>query len=131
MASEEHVRLLREGDRRYLIGASKSDLRRHGAKIADERDWPRIREDIEVEMGPSEGGGETSRRSTPRGTLAAGRANVRSTASAVSAGPASACPALGPWALPFAPMENGGPRMACGNRRLATDRAVEAQFAFC
>src|SRR5205085_10148123 len=59
MASEENVRFLREGDRRYLIGASKSDLRRHEARIADERDWMSIREDVEVKLCPSEGGGET------------------------------------------------------------------------
>lgn len=59
MASEENVRFLREGDRRYLIGASKSDLRRHEAKIADERDWTRIREDVEVKLCPTESGAET------------------------------------------------------------------------
>lgn len=59
MASEENVRFLREGDRRYLIGASKSDLRRHEAMIADERDWTRIREDVEVKLCPTENGVET------------------------------------------------------------------------
>lgn len=59
MASEENVRFLREGDRRYLIGASKSDLRRYEAKIAEERDWTRIREDVEVKLCPTESGDET------------------------------------------------------------------------
>lgn len=59
MASEANVEFLREGHRRYLIGASKSDLRRHEAKIADERDWTRIREDVEVKLCPAEGGAET------------------------------------------------------------------------
>jgi len=59
MASEANVEFLREGQRRYLIGASKSDLRRHEAKIADERDWTRIREDVEVKLCPAEGGEET------------------------------------------------------------------------
>jgi transposase len=59
MASEANVRFLREGDRRYLIGASKSDLRRYEAKIAEERDWTRIREDVEVKLCPTESGDET------------------------------------------------------------------------
>lgn len=59
MASEENVRFLSEGDRRYLIGASKPDLRRHEAKIADERGWTRIREDVEVKLCPTENGAET------------------------------------------------------------------------
>jgi transposase len=59
MASEANVEFLREGHRRYLIGASKSDLRRHEAKIADERDWTRIREDVEVKLCPAEDGEET------------------------------------------------------------------------
>jgi transposase len=59
MVSEENVRFLSEGDRRYLIGASKSDLKRHEARIAEEKDWLRIREDVEVKLCPSEHGQET------------------------------------------------------------------------
>ncbi|MFO0985450.1 MAG: IS1634 family transposase [Planctomycetota bacterium] len=59
MASEANVRFLREGDRRYLIGASKSDLRRYEAMIVEERDWTRIREDVEVKLCPTESGDET------------------------------------------------------------------------
>lgn len=59
MASEENVRFLSEGGRRYLIGASKSDLRRHEAKIADERDWESIREDVKVKLCPTDDGNET------------------------------------------------------------------------
>ncbi|MBL8769529.1 MAG: IS1634 family transposase, partial [Planctomycetes bacterium] len=59
MASAENVRFLSEGGRRYLIGASKADLKRHEAKIADEREWTHIREDVEVKLCPTENGEET------------------------------------------------------------------------
>ena len=58
MASEENVAFLREEGRRYLIGARKSDLKRYEARIADERDWTRIRADIEVKLCPTEDGQE-------------------------------------------------------------------------
>ena len=58
MASEDNVRFLRQAGRRYLIGASKSDLRRHEAQIAEQRDWARIREDVEVKLCPTENGEE-------------------------------------------------------------------------
>ena len=59
MVSEKNIAWLREGGRRYLIGASKSDLRRMEARIVDQRDWARIREDVEVKLVPSEDGAET------------------------------------------------------------------------
>jgi transposase len=58
MASEANVAFLREGGRRYLIGARKSDLKRYESRIADERDWTRIRDDIEVKLCPTEDGQE-------------------------------------------------------------------------
>jgi transposase len=59
MVSEKNIAWLRAGGRRYLIGASKSELRRMEARIVDERDWTRIREDVEVKLVPSEDGAET------------------------------------------------------------------------
>jgi len=59
MVSEKNIAWLRAGGRRYLIGASKSDLRRMEARIVDERDWTRIREDVEVKLVPSEDSAET------------------------------------------------------------------------
>ncbi len=58
MASEANVRFLQEGGRRYLMGAAKSDLKRYEARIAEERDWTRIREDVEVKLCPTENGEE-------------------------------------------------------------------------
>lgn len=54
MVSEDNIAFLRESGRRYLIGASKSDLRRHEAKIVDEHDWTHIRDDVEVKLCPGE-----------------------------------------------------------------------------
>lgn len=59
MVSEKNIAWLRAGGRRYLIGASKSDLRRMEARIVDERDWTRIRDDVEVKLVSSEDGTET------------------------------------------------------------------------
>jgi transposase len=59
MVSEKNIAWLRAGGRRYLIGASKSDLRSMEARIVDERDWTRIREDVEVKLVPSEDSAET------------------------------------------------------------------------
>jgi len=59
MASQKNLDWLRSGGRRYLIGASKSDLRRMEARIVEERDWRRIREDVEVKLVQSDDGAET------------------------------------------------------------------------
>jgi transposase len=59
MVSEKNIAWLRAGGRQYLIGASKLDLRRMEARIVDERDWTRIREDVEVKILPSDDSTET------------------------------------------------------------------------
>lgn len=59
MVSEKNVAWLRAGGRRYLIGASRSDLGRMEQRIFEDADWTRIREDVEVKLVPSEDGGET------------------------------------------------------------------------
>jgi transposase len=59
MASEENLKWLREGGRRYVIGAVRSDLRRFEEKIVEAKDWQRIRDDIEVKLCPSPDGDET------------------------------------------------------------------------
>ena len=59
MASEENLKWLREGGRRYVIGAVRSDLRRFEQKIVEAKDWQRIRDDIEVKLCPSPDGDET------------------------------------------------------------------------
>ncbi len=59
MASAKNIAWLRKGGRRYLIGASKSDLGRMEANIVEERDWQRIRQDVEVKLVTSTDGEET------------------------------------------------------------------------
>ena len=59
MVSKKNIAWLKSGGRRYLIGASKSDLSRLEARIAQERDWKRIREDVEVKLVKSEDESET------------------------------------------------------------------------
>jgi len=59
MVSEKNVAWLRAGGRRYLIGASRSDLGRMEQRIVEDADWTRIREDVEVKLVPSEDGSET------------------------------------------------------------------------
>jgi transposase len=59
MVSAKNIAWLKAGGRRYLIGASKSDLARMEARIVEERDWKRIREDVEVKLVKGEDEGET------------------------------------------------------------------------
>ncbi len=59
MVSKRNLKWLKEGRRRYVIGASRSDLRRFEQEIVDRRDWRSIREDVEVKLCPSEDGEET------------------------------------------------------------------------
>jgi len=59
MASEENLKWLRDGGRRYVIGAVRSDLRRFEQKIVEAKDWRLIRDDIEVKLCPSPDGNDT------------------------------------------------------------------------
>jgi transposase len=59
MASEQNLAWLREGGRRYVIGACRSDLRRFERRLVEAKDWQRIRDDIEVKLCPSSDGSET------------------------------------------------------------------------
>ncbi len=59
MASEKNLAWLREGGRRYVIGACRSDLRRFERHLVETRDWQRIREDVEVKLCPGPDGDET------------------------------------------------------------------------
>jgi transposase len=59
MASEENLEWLREGERRYLIGTSKSELRHFEAQLLEKKDWKEIREGVEVKLCEGPGGKET------------------------------------------------------------------------
>lgn len=58
MATEENIAWLKETGRQYLIGTPKAEMKRWAGSLAEESDWRRIREDIEVKVCPSPEGGD-------------------------------------------------------------------------
>lgn len=58
MTSEENIAFLREGDRRYILGTPKSELKKFEMQLL-EGNWTDIRKGLEVKLCPSEGGEET------------------------------------------------------------------------
>lgn len=59
MTSEDNIEFLKEGDRQYILGTPRSELKRYCRQIADERDWKKVRAGIEVKSCPSPDGRET------------------------------------------------------------------------
>ena len=50
MVSAENIAWLNATGRRYLIGTPRSELKRWARQLADQADWRRIREDVEVKI---------------------------------------------------------------------------------
>ena len=59
MASAENIAWLRGSQRRYLIGASKSELKRFAGPLADRRDWRQVRDGVEAKVCAGPDGSET------------------------------------------------------------------------
>lgn len=59
MASEDNIEWLKEGERQYILGTPRSELKRFCRQIADERDWKKVRAGIEVKTCASPDGRET------------------------------------------------------------------------
>jgi transposase len=59
MASAENIAWLRGGQRRYLIGASKSELKKVAGALADRRDWRQVRDGVEAKVCAGPDGSET------------------------------------------------------------------------
>jgi transposase len=59
MVSAENIEWLQAGDRRYVLGTARSELRRWSREIADKNDWQQIREDVEVKVCRGPEGKET------------------------------------------------------------------------
>jgi transposase len=59
MTSAENVAWLQKTQRQYLIGASKSDLKKLAPHLADSRDWQQIRDGIEAKLCEGPDGSET------------------------------------------------------------------------
>ena len=59
MASAENIAWLRSGQRRYVIGASKSELKTFAGQLADRRDWRQVRDGVEAKVCAGPDGSET------------------------------------------------------------------------
>lgn len=59
MVSAENIAWLNETGRRYVIGTPRAELKRWSRELADQNDWRRIREDVEVKLCRGPGGNET------------------------------------------------------------------------
>lgn len=59
MTSAENVAWLQETGRHYLIGASKGDLQKFAAQVADVRDWRQVRDGVEAKLCAGPEGSET------------------------------------------------------------------------
>jgi transposase len=59
MASEENIEWLQQTGRRYLIGTSKSELRKWSRALAESKDWKTVREGIEAKLCRGPDGEET------------------------------------------------------------------------
>lgn len=59
MTSEENLAWLRAGGRRYLLGASRQELRRFAPELADPRDWQDVRDGLQVKLCEGPDGEET------------------------------------------------------------------------
>jgi transposase len=59
MTSAETVAWLQDGQRRYLIGANKNDLKKLAPQLAEARDWQQVRDGIEAKLCTGPDGEET------------------------------------------------------------------------
>src|SRR5580692_8683376 len=59
MVSQANVAWLQQSGRRYLLGASRAELKRWKQELLDERDWNVVREGVEVKLCQGPDGGET------------------------------------------------------------------------
>ena len=59
MTSKANIEWLQEGGRRYLIGATKQELKKFAREIRDERDWQDVRDGVEAKLCKGPNGDET------------------------------------------------------------------------
>lgn len=59
MTSEENLEWMREGNRSYLVGTPKSELRKWEADLVEQRGWKRVRSGLKVKLCASPDGEET------------------------------------------------------------------------
>jgi transposase len=59
MMSAENIAWLQNSQRHYLIGTSKSELKKFASQLADRRDWLQVREGVEAKVCAGPDGSET------------------------------------------------------------------------
>lgn len=59
MTSEENLEWMREGNRSYLVGTPKSELKKWEAALVEQRGWKAVRSGLKVKLCASPDGGET------------------------------------------------------------------------
>lgn len=59
MVSGDNLEWLQEGARRYLLGASRSEIKKWDKQLADNQDWQQVRDGVEVKICPGPDGNET------------------------------------------------------------------------
>jgi transposase len=59
MVSAENIAWLQSSRRQYLIGTSKSELKKFAAQLTDRRDWREVRDGVEAKVCASPDGSET------------------------------------------------------------------------
>lgn len=59
MTSKDNITWLQEGGRRYLIGATKQELKRFAPQLRDKRDWKEVRDGVEAKLCQGPDGKET------------------------------------------------------------------------
>ena len=82
MASAENIAWLRGSQRRYLIGASKSELKKFAGPLADRRDWRQVRDGVEAKVCAGPDGSETFLLVRSAGRRQKEQASTRASASA-------------------------------------------------
>jgi transposase len=58
MVSADNVEWLQEGQRRYILGASRSEIKKWNKELADKSNWQQVRDGVEVKICPGPDGNE-------------------------------------------------------------------------
>jgi len=58
MVSVDNVEWLQEGERRYILGASRSEIKKWHTELVDTKNWQQVRDGVEVKICPGPAGNE-------------------------------------------------------------------------
>ena len=59
MVSADNIEWLQEGERRYILGAARSEIKKWGPELADKKNWQEVRDGVEVKICQGPDGRET------------------------------------------------------------------------